>query len=465
MEKINVIDSLEFFLERQDFEKVYFLKQDYLSRIQLLLEKMKRDNISHTVIYGDREHFSNIEYFTGYDCRFEEAVLIIDSSGRKTILVGNEGLSYSALIPFEIERVLYKHFSLQGQPRDNCPSLYEIFKNSGISGSGTVGVVGYKYFEEKYFENPQNVFDIPAYILDEIKKAAGSGATLNYTPALTGLPDGIRMKILTPKEIAWVEYSAGKCSNAVLNMIDALDPNETELGLSKKSLAEFNPLSVHPMVNFGQSLAAGIRSPDETKLKLGEGCGITYGIRGSLVARVGVAAYDFESYDDKFKPCFDSFYKPYWEAMAAWYETIKSGVTGGEVFDAVMSRIGSEHFNVFLNPGHNISTDEWTNSPIHKGSKIVIGSGTHMQCDIIASGDNPVRCAICEDTVVIADNELREKLKTEYPMVHKRIIMRQKMMRDVLGIMVDDSVLPMSNFNAVYFPFMMNTGKIFAKAK
>lgn len=465
MEKINIIDSSDFFMERQNFSKVSFEKQDYLDRIQVLLGKMKQDNISHVIIYGDREHFSNIEYFSGYDCRFEEALLIIDSGGRKTIVIGNEGVSYSALIPYEIERVLYHHFSLQGQPRDNCPSLSEVLKKTGIPGSGKTGIVGYKYFEDRYAENAQNIFDIPAYILDEIKKAAGNGTVINYTSALTGLPNGVRVKIRSPKEIAWVEYAAGKCTNNVLNMLEALDINETELSLTSKVCAELHPQSVHPMINFGKNIKAGLRSPDETKLKLGEPCGICYGIRGSLVSRVGIAAYNFETYDDVYKPLLESFYKPYWSAVAAWYECAKVGVTGGELYDSVMSRIGSDHFNVFLNPGHNTGCDEWVNSPSYKGSKIVIESGTHMQCDIIASGENPVRTGICEDTVVFADSELREKLKAEYPDTYRRITMRQKMMRKMLGININDSLLPMSNFNGVYFPFMLNTGKIFSKAE
>ena len=36
-------------------------------------------------------------------------------------------------------------------------------------------------------------------------------------------------------------------------------------------------------------------------------------------------------------------------------------------------------------------------------------------------------------------------------------------MRTVLGINIDDSLLPMSNLNGVYFPFLMNENAIFSK--
>ena len=36
-------------------------------------------------------------------------------------------------------------------------------------------------------------------------------------------------------------------------------------------------------------------------------------------------------------------------------------------------------------------------------------------------------------------------------------------MRSALGIRLDDSVLPMSNLNGVYFPFMLDISRVFAK--
>ena len=74
---------------------------------------------------------------------------------------------------------------------------------------------------------------------------------------------------------------------------------------------------------------------------------------------------------------------PYFEAAAAWYETIGIGVTGGEIYEAVMSRLGDPFFGIGLNPGHLIHLDEWVHSPIKKASSQKLASGMALQCDII----------------------------------------------------------------------------------
>ena len=43
------------------------------------------------VVYGDREHAANLQWLTGFDPRFEEAVLIVTSSDA-LLLAGNECL-------------------------------------------------------------------------------------------------------------------------------------------------------------------------------------------------------------------------------------------------------------------------------------------------------------------------------------------------------------------------------------
>ena len=150
------IDFLLFTSERMpgklpaNVKQIPMGKEDYLFRIGLLSEKMARDKIDIALIVGDREHFSNIEYFSGYDCRFEESMLAIPAEGTPTILVGNEGMGYSFAIPYEVNRVYYRNFSLQGQPRREEEKLDEILKNMGVKEGTRVGVIGYKYFYPEY---------------------------------------------------------------------------------------------------------------------------------------------------------------------------------------------------------------------------------------------------------------------------------------------------------------------------
>ena len=78
-------------------------KEDYEGRMARLWEMPQAEGYDTIVIYGDREHFSNVDYFTGYDARWEETLLILPRHGRPGILVGNEGIGYVKKVPVEIE--------------------------------------------------------------------------------------------------------------------------------------------------------------------------------------------------------------------------------------------------------------------------------------------------------------------------------------------------------------------------
>ena len=54
-------------------------------------------------------------------------------------------------------------------------------------------------------------------------------------------------------------------------------------------------------------------------------------------------------------------------------------------------------------------------------------------------------------------------MKEEYPEVYRRIMERRKVMKEVLGIWLHEDVLPMSNLNGAYYPFMLNLDFVFAK--
>src|SRR5699024_12423756 len=79
-----------------------------------------------------------------------------------------------------------------------------------------------------------------------------------------------------------------------------------------------------------------------------------------------------------------------------------------------------------LNPGHSSGVDEWWHTSFRPDSKEKIMSVMAIQCDIIPA---PLANGIqlnSEDPVFIADNELREKLKMQYPKMWNRIQARDR---------------------------------------
>lgn len=465
MKRAVIKEALPLFTREVEVAQISMGREDYLFRIGLLRERMRRDGVDVALFFGDREHYGHMEYFSGYDCRFEEGILAIPVEGTPTIVCGNEGMSYSQIIPYAVNRVYYRNLSLQCQPRRAEEKLDEIFRAMGIGESSRVGVIGYKYFQPEYIStDPRYTFDIPHYLLEILRTVARPENVINYAGVLTGLEDGIRLKVYCAKEIAAAEAAACRSANGVLRMLKALRPGIAEYEVGASARIGLAPVTMFPLTNFGpRHVALGIASPsDDTRLELGDVCGVCYGIRGSLTSRVGVAAYNEATMRADLLPHLYSFYGKFYEALGAWYERVQIGVTGDALHHAVHDIIGGPEYNVELNCGHYTGQDEWTNSLSFDGSAYTLPDGAYMQVDVIASNPDPVRTAICEDTAVIAGPELRDALRKEYPETWARIQERRDAMIRHLGIALHDEVLPLSNLNAAMFPFMLNLNRVFA---
>ncbi|MEO6208194.1 MAG: aminopeptidase P family N-terminal domain-containing protein, partial [Candidatus Limnocylindrales bacterium] len=98
----------------------------YPARLERLRERMGQRGYDRIVVYADREHSANISYLTGFDPRFEEAILIVAPTGQPSILAGNEswGTAGAAPLPMRLER--FQDLSLPGQPRHRSRALDEI---------------------------------------------------------------------------------------------------------------------------------------------------------------------------------------------------------------------------------------------------------------------------------------------------------------------------------------------------
>lgn len=282
MKQVVITQCPQYILDEQAELPIEIPAWVFEERIGLLVERVKEKGLDFAVLYGDREHFANIEYFSRYDCRFEEALLIVSSEGKRWIVVGNEGEAYTSFIPYEIKVLRYRNFSLQGQPRENCPNLAEFLASVGICSGSRIGLAGYKYFEPAITEDG---FDVPEYIVSVLRKLVGYENVNEFTRELTGLPHGLRMTVRHPVEVAYIEYKATKVANCIRRMFKALKPGISELELSKAAKIDFSPTQTHSMVNFGpNSLSMGIRSPSpKVYLQRGSVMSFAHSERGSLV--------------------------------------------------------------------------------------------------------------------------------------------------------------------------------------
>ena len=161
----------------------------------------------------------------------------------------------------------------------------------------------------------------------------------------------------------------------------------------------------------------------------------------------------------------DRLVAPYFRAIVDWYETIRIGVTGAELYDVVHAHVGDPFFGVTLNPGHQIHLDEWVNSPIAKGSTIPIRSGMAFQVDVIPATGSDYFTTNIEDGIALADEELRRDLAERYPETWERIQARREFMDQEIGIRLKAEVLPFSNLPAYLPPFLLSPRRVMTVAR
>src|ERR1700677_2497810 len=142
-------------------------------RVNKLRARMEERKLTHLVVYGDREHFANLAYLTGFDPRLEEALLIFPLSGTPLLVVGNECAAYVGVSPLfnegSLRRERFQPFSLLNQPRHQSRIIREIFAGEGIGETSAVGCVGWKYFSDHEQPDAPHAIEIPSYLVDTLR--------------------------------------------------------------------------------------------------------------------------------------------------------------------------------------------------------------------------------------------------------------------------------------------------------
>ena len=152
----------------------------YRDRLERLRARADEHGYDRLIVYADREHSANLAYLTGFDPRFEEAMLVVGMSGEPAILVGNECYGMAGAAPLEMRRHLFQDFSLPGQPRDRSRPLAEILADEGIREGSRVGVIGWKQYAD-----PETI-EVPAFIVDELRRMTPIGSVENAAHLLIG---------------------------------------------------------------------------------------------------------------------------------------------------------------------------------------------------------------------------------------------------------------------------------------
>jgi hypothetical protein len=420
----------------------------FAERLERLREAMAGRGYTHVVVWADREHSANLSYLSGFDPRFEEALLIVGDSDDPAVLVGNECAGMAAAAPLPMRRVTFQDFSLPGQSRGASRPLTEILADERITAGSRVGVVGWKTYATR------DVIEVPAFLVDALRRATPNGLVENAADILIDPTEGLRV-VNEVHQLAAFEWAACHTSAGVRRVLTGLQPGMTERDCARLLGWNGAPLSCHLMLTAGPRAALGLLSPGDRPLERGDPFTIAYGIWGGLNCRAGFLVEDAAELADGISDYVGRLVAPYFEAVAEWYGALRIGQVGGELQRIVDRHLSDPFFGVHLNPGHQLHLDEWVNSPVFPDSRIELRSGMALQCDIIPATGTPYFTTNIEDGVGLADESLRGELAAAYPAAWDRIQARRSFMADALGIDLHPDVLPLSNLAGHLTPFLL----------
>lgn len=435
---------------------------EFESRIDATRAVMDRLGLTHLVVYGDREHFANLAWLTGFDPRFEESLLILGRRGDPLLVVGNECEGYLPVSPLfaagKLRSERFQSFSLLNQPRDDSRLIRDISADEGIGAGAVVGCVGWKYFADSEHPDGAHAVDLPAYLADTLRGLAGWENVTNATAILMNPDTGLRT-FCSPAEVAYFEYANVLASAGMYRMIFGMRAGMIDHDLA--NLAGYNgvPLGCHMTLATGD--LPGLSGPVGRTIQRGTPLSTNLCYWGSNCCRAGWVASSARDLPLDARDYVEGFAGPYFEVMGEWFGLLRIGTRGGELARLVSEKLPFEKFGIFLNAGHLIHLDEWVSSPIYSGSDVPIHSGMVMQVDVIPS--SPVYASTrMEDGVVIADKALRRRLQEQFPDCFARCQERRRFMTDVLGILLPEEILPLSNIAAIVPPFFLSPNTILA---
>lgn len=409
-------------------------------------------------VYADREHNANILHLTGFDPRFEEALLLLGPKGQRIVVAGNESESFTAISPLpNLTVLLGQTLSLMGQDRSRKPSLDAVLREAGIKPGQTVGIVGWKYLGPEEWDGDQPGFLIPHYMVVILARIIGGMDGLRDVTAVLMHPETGGRAVVDADQIAAQEFASARASASVWNVLTHARPGQREIEAAANFTYAGEPLSCHSMFASGDAGHAihGLNNPGARVLAKGDGVTTAVGYWGGLSSRAGV----LDDADDDFVALAGG----YFDGLVRWYETAAIGVTGAALHNTVVETLARGGLRPALNPGHLVSYDEWSHSPVRPGSTEKLRSGMIFQVDVIPTPMPAGKALNCEDAVAIADAPLRDDLAKRHPEVWARITARRAFMRDSLGVTLADHLLPLSNIQLCLPPLWLRPDLLFVR--
>ncbi len=270
--------------------------------------------------------------------------MLLDRRGNRLLLVGNECMGYLPEAELGLRVELFQEFSLMGQPREKSRPLRKILAGFGVGRGSRVGCAGWKCYQSRLVRTTSRAArgesaaaeatlatDLPAYIVDVLRKLAGpAGQVRNATGIFMNPDDGLRLTS-EPEQIAQFEFAATVSSEGVLGVLRGIRPGVAEDDLERLLDSRGLPLSCHRIVGFGEKAKRGLASPSARRAALGDSYTVSFGVTGSLTCRAGCVARGPDDLPGALRDFYPRYAANYFSVVAAWYTAIGVGATADEV--------------------------------------------------------------------------------------------------------------------------------------
>ena len=232
----------------------------YRARLAAAERAAAEAGLDALVVYGDREHFANLSFLTGFDPRFEESMLIMVPGRAPLLLVGNEGEAYAKVVPAGVDVALYQSFSLVSQDRFSQPAAGRPAPAArpGPRRRDPAGDRGLEVLRPgrggaaRGLDRGARVHRGPAA---RARRLRGVNATGLFTEPGRGL-----RLVSDTDQLACFEFAATHGSESMRAMLHGVRPGLTELEAFSLYRPTGLPYSYHPVLLSGERAALGVAS-------------------------------------------------------------------------------------------------------------------------------------------------------------------------------------------------------------
>ena len=366
-------------------------KSEFQERIVRIQAEMDKIGLDAVAVYGDEYRKENLRYVCNFWPIFERGICVIPKSGNPVLAGAPEGEKYAREMSVWQDYFNIREFACVSVPEEiNYPlaefsTLRDILLGA-LNGGKRLGLVG--------------VYDIPAHIMDRIKKAVGDVQIEDAGPVINRL-----RLVKSANEIACLKEAGRQACEGYKKLLEyAVDGNPETLaaGAAEGAARMAGAEDINFMV-FGSGIRTETVIGRATNKIMRNGEMLMAAMAVQYQGYVSTVEYPFVigKADDRQK----QFLAVLFEAANVQQGFLKAGTVSGEMVRAVKAVFAKHHMTEFdlYPPMHGIGLAEAESPYPDENAQYRFESGMCVNSDISIWG-HPAGSNRIEEGFVITEN-------------------------------------------------------------